>query len=240
MENPRILPGTTHTPEMIAAENARFMTAVYGWMTAGLCATGLVAWFIGQSERFAVTVITNRPLFWILVIAQLGAVGVLSGFINKMSAATAGLIYFAYAALTGVTFSVIFLLYTASSVGQVFFLTAFSFAGLSFVGLTTRRDLGPIGAFCTMGLFGMIGFALLAMFFPSLRSDGTSFVYGIVGVIVFAGLTAYDTQKIKTMNIIGNEGTDADRKEAIVGALTLYLDFINLFLSLLRLMGKRR
>jgi FtsH-binding integral membrane protein len=225
---------------MIAAENARFMTAVYGWMAAGLSATGLVAWFISQSERFALTVVTNRPLFWILVIAQLGAVVVLSSFINRLSAATAGLIYFGYAALTGVTFSVIFLLYTTSSIGQVFFLTAFSFAGLSAVGLTTRRDLGPIGAFCTMGLFGLVGFGLLALFFPSLRSDGTNFVYGIVGVVVFAGLTAYDTQKIKTMNIIGNEGTDADRKEAIVGALTLYLDFINLFLSLLRLMGKRR
>ena len=240
MENQSTLPRTTHSPETIAAESARFMAAVYGWMAAGLSVTGLVAWFIGQNEPLALTVVTNRPLFWALVIAQLVAVVALAGLVNRLSAAIASLIYFGYATLTGVTLSVIFLLYTASSIGQVFFLSAFSFAGLSFIGLTTRRDLGPIGSFCTMGLFGLVGFGLLALLFPALRSDGANFVYSIVGVIVFAGLTAYDTQKIKAMNIIGNEGTDADRKEAIVGALTLYLDFINLFLSLLRLMGRRR
>jgi len=238
MENPQVLPGRTYTQEMIAAENARFMTAVYGWMAAGLCTTGLVAWYIGH--EFALTVVRNRPLFWTLIIAQLGAVVVLSGFVNRLSAATAGLIYFGYAALTGVTLSVIFLIYTASSIGQVFFLTAISFAGLSFFGLTTRRDLGPIGAFCMMGLFGLVGFALLSFFFPALMSDRASFIFGIVGVIVFAGLTAYNTQQIKAMNTIGTEGTDANRKKAIVGALTLYLNFINLFLSLLRLMGRRR
>jgi FtsH-binding integral membrane protein len=225
---------------MVAAENARFMTYVYGWMTAGLCLTGAVAWYIGQNEPLAISLVTNRLVFWVLIIAQLGAVFALAGLINKISATTASIIYFAYATLTGVTLSVIFLIYTTESVGSVFALTAFSFAGLTTVGAVTKRDLGPIGSFCTMGLFGLVGFGLLSMIFPSLMSGQASFIYGIVGVLVFAGLTAYDTQKIKAMNVIGNEGTDADRKEAIYGALTLYLDFINLFLSLLRLFGRKR
>jgi FtsH-binding integral membrane protein len=225
---------------MVAAENARFMTLVYGWMTAGLCATGAVAWYIGSNEQLAISLVTNRLLFWVLIIAQLGAVFALAGLINKISASTAAIIYFGYAALTGATLSVIFLIYTTSSVASVFGLTAFSFAGLSAVGAVTKRDLGPMGSFCTMGLFGLVGFGLLSLIFPSLWGSQASFIYGLVGVIVFAGLTAYDTQKIKAMNVLGNEGTDADRKEAIYGALTLYLDFINLFLSLLRLFGRRR
>jgi FtsH-binding integral membrane protein len=216
------------------------MTSVYGWMTAGLCATAFVAWFVSQTPALVENLVGNRLIFWILIIAQLGAVFALAGLINKLSAATAGLIYFGYAVLTGITLSVIFLAYTTSSVTSVFGLTAFSFAGLSGVGLVTKRDLGPIGSFCTMGLFGLVGFGLLSLFFPSLLAGQGNFIFGIVGVVVFAGLTAYDTQKIKAMNVVGNEGTDDDRKEAIYGALTLYLDFINLFLSLLRLMGRRR
>jgi hypothetical protein len=142
--------------------------------------------------------------------------------------------------LTGLTLSSIFLLYTGSSIAQVFGVTAFGFAGLSGFGFVTKRDLGPVGSFCMMGLFGMVGFGLLSIFFPSLMTAGASFVFSIVGIIVFAGLTAYDTQRIKAMNTPGMEGTDAGRKTAIFGALTLYLDFINLFLSLLRLTGRRR
>ncbi len=239
--NQRIIgQAVTYSKEMIAAENARFMTSVYAWMTAGLCATAFVAWFVSQSPAIIETVLVNRAVFWILIIAQLGAVFALAGLINRLSATTAALIYFSYAVLTGITLSVIFLIYTTSSITSVFSLTAFSFAGLSGVGLVTKRDLGPVGSFCTMGLFGLVGFGLLSIFFPSLMAGQGGFIYAIVGVIVFAGLTAYDTQKIKAMNVIGNEGTDDDRKEAIYGALTLYLDFINLFLSLLRLMGRRR
>lgn len=240
MPMPQVARPSTYTPEMAAAENARFMTFVYGWMTAGICVTGLVAWYIGSNEQLAISLVTNRLFFWILVIAQLGAVFALAGLINKINSTTAAVIYFGYAALTGLTLSVIFLVYTASSIASVFALTAFSFAGLSAVGAVTKRDLGPIGSFCTMGLFGLVGYSLLAWIFPSLWSDQANFITAIIGVIVFAGLTAYDTQKIKAMNVLGNEGTDADRKEAIYGALTLYLDFINLFLSLLRLFGRRR
>ena len=175
-----------------------------------------------------------------MIIAQLGAVAALSGLINKINGLTATVIYLLYAGLTGLTLSCIFLAYTGSSIAQVFAVTAFGFAGLSGVGFFTKRDLGPVGSFCTMGLFGLVGFGLLSMFFPSLMGGSGSFVFALVGIIVFAGLTAYDTQKIKAMNVPGNAGTDAERKTAIYGALRLYLDFINLFLSLLRLMGRRR
>jgi len=224
----------------IAVENARFMSRVYGWMTGGLCLTGAVAWNVSGKPELVQTIFGNRLLFWGLIIAQLGAVAALSWLINRISGLTATLIYFLYAGLTGLTLSSIFLVYTGSSIAEVFGVTAFGFAGLSGVGYVTKRDLGPVGSFCMMGLFGLIGFGLLSMFFPSLMTGGGSFVFSIVGIIVFAGLTAYDTQKIKGMNAPGNEGAGAGRKKAIFGALTLYLDFINLFLSLLRLTGRRR
>jgi len=227
-------------PASIAAENARFMSRVYGWMTGGLCLTGAVAWNVAGNPALVQTILGNRLLFWSLIIAQLGAVVVLSALINRISGLTATLIYLVYAGLTGLTLSSIFLIYTGSSIAQVFGVTAFGFAGLSGVGYVTKRDLGPVGSFCMMGLFGLVGFGLLSMIFPSLMTGGASFVFSIVGIIVFAGLTAYDTQKIKAMNSPGNEGTDATSKKAIFGALTLYLDFINLFLSLLRLTGRRR
>jgi hypothetical protein len=224
----------------IAAENARFMSRVYGWMTGGLCLTGAVAWNVAGNPQLVQAIFGNRLLLWGLIIAQLGSVFALSWLINRISGLTAMLIYFLYAGLTGLTLSSIFLVFTGSSIAEVFGVTAFGFAGLSGFGYVTKRDLGPVGSFCMMGLFGLIGFGLLSMLFPSLMTEGASFVFSIVGIIVFAGLTAYDTQKIKRMNAPGNEGTDAGRKTAIYGALMLYLDFINLFLSLLRLMGRRR
>jgi hypothetical protein len=216
------------------------MSRVYGWMTGGLCLTGAVAWNVSGNPELVQTIFGNRLLFWGLIIAQLGAVAALSGLINRISGLTATLIYFLYAGLTGLTLSSIFLVYTNSSIAEVFGVTAFGFAGLSGFGFVTKRDLGPVGSFCMMGLFGLVGFGLLAMVFPSLMTGGSSFVFSVVGIVVFAGLTAYDTQKIKEMNTPGNEGTDAGRKTAIFGALRLYLDFINLFLSLLRLTGRRR
>jgi FtsH-binding integral membrane protein len=232
--------GHAFGPAAIAADNARFMSRVYGWMTGGLCLTGAVAWNIAGNPELVQSILGNRPLFWGLIIAQLGAVVMLSWLINRISAFVATLIYLVYAGLTGVTMASIFLVFTGSSIAEVFGVTAFGFAGLSAIGFLTKRDLGPVGAFCAMGLFGLVGFGLLAMFLPVLRSEGANFGFAIVGIIVFAGLTAYDTQKIKAMNVPGSEGTDAGRKSAIFGALRLYLDFINLFLSLLRLMGRRR
>jgi hypothetical protein len=216
----------------VTQENARFMAKVYRWMTLGISLTAFVSYWLGSHTEMAVSLVQNRPLFWGLIIAQLGAVFYLATAIRRISAPVALGIYLAYAALTGVTLSTIFLAYTRGSIAQVFILTAFSFAGLSVFGSVTKRDLGPVGSFCTMGLFGIIGFGLISLFFPSLMTTTASQVFGIVGVIVFAGLTAYDTQKIKQMNDSQNA--------AVFGALTLYLDFINLFLSLLRLTGRRR
>lgn len=226
--------------QSISKENARFMTGVYKWMSIGLLITGFVAYTLGNNEEAVFTLMSNKFLFYGMIIAQLGAVFYLSSRINKLSAFAATGIYLAYALLTGVTFSTIFLIYTRDSIQSAFFLTSFSFTGLSLFGFITKRDLGPVGTFCHMGLYGIIGFSILSIFFPSMLGGQMGTVFSLVGVVVFAGLTAYDTQKIKNSNIIGNEGTEEDHKETIMGALTLYLDFINLFLMILRLMGGRR
>ncbi len=232
--------GLYRTSNSIAEERARFMSRVYSWMTAGISVSGGIAYFVGSTPELVYTIVSNRLLFWCLIIAQLGSVFYLSMAVQKISSKTAAAVYLLYAALTGLTLSVIFMLYTQASIASVFGLTAFSFAGLSLFGSVTKRDLGPVGSFCTMGLFGMIGFGLLSIFFPDMLGGVAEQVYAAVGIVVFSGLTAYDTQKIKTMYALGSEGTDTGRKGAIYGALTLYLDFINLFLSLLRLFGKKR
>ncbi len=228
------------TNESIAAENVRFMTGVYKWMTFGLVLTGWIAYMLAENEEIIYQIASNTILFWGIIIAQFGLVIYLSRRINQMSPAVASVTYLGYATLTGITFSTIFLAYTRDSIQSAFFLTAFSFAGLSLFGFVTKRDLGPVGTFCHMGLYGIVGFSILAIFFPSMLGGQMGTIFSLVGVIVFAGLTAYDTQKIKQMNILGNEGTAEDHKETIMGALTLYLDFINLFLMLLRLTGGRR
>lgn len=216
------------------------MSGVYKWMSFGIMLTAFISFYVSQSRELLEMILGNKIIFYGLIIAQLGAVFFLSAKIKTISAAAATAVYLLYAALTGLTLSVIFVVYTSESIQSAFILTSFSFAGLSAFGYLTKRDLGPIGTFCHMALWGMIGFGILTMFFPSLMSTGASKIYGICGVVIFSGLTAYDTQKIKSSNIIGNEGTEEDKKETIFGALTLYLDFINLFLSILRLMGNRR
>lgn len=219
------------------------MSRVYTWMTGGILLTASIATVMGQNPDIMFALVSNRLLFYGLMAAQLGLVIGLSAAINKISASTATLLYIAYAALTGVTMSTIFLIYAHDTIGGVFLSTACGFAGLSIVGYTTKRDLGPIGAFCGMALFGLIGWAILSWFFPSLMGGELQMVYSIVGLLIFAGLTAYDTQKIKELaNTIGvgQLNDEAVRKGAIFGALTLYLDFINLFLMLLRLAGGDR
>ena len=156
-----------------------------------------------------------------------------------MSVVTATTLFLLYSALTGVTFSVIFAIYTTASIQSAFFTTAIGFGGLTAFGYVTKKDLGPVGSFCMMGLFGMIGFSLLSIFFPSMMGGAAGLAYSLIGLLVFAGLTAYDTQKIK---MIGRQShTEEDRGRAtILGALTLYLDFINLFMMIMRLSGDRR
>jgi uncharacterized protein len=227
-------------PQSMARDRAKFMSKVYTWMTGGILITSLVATYLGNNPEYILEIISNRPLFWGLMIAQIGAVLFLSFAIQRISAATATGVYILYAALTGATLSTIFIVYTHESIASVFMSTACAFAGLSAFGFLTKRDLGPVGTFCSMGLYGLIGWALLSFFFPSLMGGQASFWYSAIGVAIFAGLTAYDTQKIKAMGMGMTEGSEEERKGAIFGALILYLDFINMFLMLLRLMGNRR
>src|SRR5258708_1269113 len=154
----------------IAAENARFMSRVYGWMTGGLCLTGAVAWNVSGNPDLVQTIFGNRLLFWGLIIAQLGAVAALSWLTNRISGLTATLIYFLYAGLTGLTLSSIFLVYTGSSIAEAFGVTAFGFAGLGAFGYVTKRDLGPVGPFCIMGLFVLFPSGFFSIFFPALMT----------------------------------------------------------------------
>jgi FtsH-binding integral membrane protein len=204
----------------------------YRWMTAGLATTGLVALFVASSPAILGALVSSPILFYGLMFAQLGLVVAFSAIAPRASSTTAIAMFFAYAALTGVTFSTIFLVYTAASIARVFFISAGAFAGLSVVGATTKRDLSVIGRFAIFALIGIIIASVVNMF---VQSTGLDWLLSIGGVVVFAGLTAYDTQRLKAMFAEGVHGN-----MAIIGALTLYLDFINMFLFLLRLFGRRR
>ena len=222
------------------SKTAKFMSSVYGWMMLGVGMSGLVAYGISENTNLAAIMMQSRGAIWGVFLFQMVLVMALTGAMNIISSTLAGVLYFIYAAVTGVTFSFIFLIYAQSSIFSMFFLTAFSFAGLSAVGYFSKKSLGPIGSFCTMGLFGMIGFSILALFFPSIGGGSASLIFSSIGVLVFSGLTAYDTQKIKGIYASSKYSIESEQKLAIYGALTLYLDFINLFLSLLRIFGRRR
>ena len=225
------------SPNSIAAEQQRFMVKVYNWMTAGLGVTGAIAYIISSDPALSAIIFSSPILVIGLVIAQLGLVFWLASRVMQMSVMTAMSVFMGYAALTGVTFSAIFMTYTTSSIASAFVVTAGTFAAMSFYGYTTKKDLTSWGSFLFMGLIGIIIASVVNMWLASSMMDS---LITYAGVLIFVGLTAYDTQKIKEMNILGNEGTDEDTKEAIRGALSLYLDFINLFLMMLRIMGDRR
>jgi FtsH-binding integral membrane protein len=207
--------------------------ATYRWMAAGLGVTGLVALLVASSPAALEVVLGNRLVFYVLLFAQLGFVVAFNSVAARASTAATAAMFFAYAALTGTTMSVIFLVYTAASIASVFFVTAGAFAGLSVVGLVTKRDLSAVGRFAIFALIGIIIASLVNMF---IASSGLSFLLSIAGVLVFAGLTAYDTQKLKALFASG----EVHGNMPLVGALVLYLDFINMFLFLLRLLGRRR
>jgi FtsH-binding integral membrane protein len=209
------------------------MIRVYNYMAAGVALTGVVAWLTAQ---YAPPGLYQSPLFFILVFAPLGLVFFLSFRINSLSASTARALFFVYAASLGLSLSVIFLAYTAASITRVFFISAAAFGALSLWGYTTQRDLTAFGSFLIMGLFGIIIASVVNIFLGSSQLD---WLISVIGVMVFAGLTAWDTQKIKEMYEPMDDGTVAGRK-VVMGALALYLDFINLFLMLLRLFGDRR
>ena len=210
-----------------------FMSAVYRWMTVGLAVTAGVAYWVATSEAALNVIFGNRLILIGLVVAQLGLVIALTAAAQKLSAPAAGAMFVVYAGLTGVTLSSILLVYTGSSVALAFVTTAGTFGAMSVYGTVTRRDLTAWRSFLMMGLIGMVIAGVVNIF---LHSSALSFVYSCVGVLVFTGLTAYDTQKLRAFAQAGG-GTAS---LAVNGALSLYLDFVNLFLSLLRLMGNRR
>jgi FtsH-binding integral membrane protein len=223
--------------DSVSLETRTFMTKVFGWMTIGLLVTTGVA-VVAVSNAKVIEVLFGNPfLFFGIIILQLGLVVALSGWIKKISATTALLLFLLYAGLTGLTFSVIFLVYTLGSIASTFLVTAGTFAAMSIYGYITKTDLTTIGNIAFMGLIGIILASLVNIFWP----NGTLYwIITYLGILIFVVLTAYDVQKIKQLNVLGNSGTDEDKKESIIGALTLYLDFINLFLLLLRIFGRRR
>jgi hypothetical protein len=230
------------TPQTATAEQAEelqrtFLVKVYGWMTAGLMITGVVALFVIQIPGLLELIFSSQWIYLGLFVAQLGLVVWLSARVDKMSAATATAVFLAYSALTGLVFSVIFLVYTAESLASTFFVTAATFGLTSAYGYVTKRDLSGLGGFLTMGLIGVIIASVVNMFL------GNSTIYWIttyIGIFIFVGLAAYDTQRIKEMGQASLQGAEVEQKSAVIGALRLYLDFINLFLLLLRVLGNRK
>jgi FtsH-binding integral membrane protein len=211
-----------------------FLRAVYGWMCGGLAITAVTASFVASSPSLVFTIARNAPLFWGLAIAQLGIVLLLSARVDRLAASTASLLFIAYSALTGVTISFVLLTFTGESVATTFFVTAGMFGALALYGTMTQRSLAGLGQFLFMGLMGVVLASLVGLFW---HSDALQFVISFIGVIVFTGLTAYDAQRLKGMALATAGQTGS---YAIVGALALYLDFINLFLFLLRFLGHRR
>ena len=218
-----------------------YMLSVYNYMASGVLLTGIVA--LGFANSSLINLIVNpatgqaTPLFWVALFAPLGVVFALSFGINRISARTAQLLFWVYAGLIGVQFSSLFLVYTGASIAQAFFATAAAFLGLSLYGYTTKRDLSAMGTFFIMGVVGILVAMIVNMF---LRSPGLDLAISAIGVLVFAGLVAYDTQKIKSLYFAVAGHGEAMAKSAVLGALNLYIDFINMFLFLLRFMGDRR
>jgi FtsH-binding integral membrane protein len=211
-----------------------YMLRIYNYMASGLALTGIVAYVFAQSGMYAA--IAHTPLIWLVMLAPLGIVMWMSYGINRMQARTAQALFWVYAALMGVMLASVFLVFTGESVARVFFITAGTFGAMSLYGYTTQRDLTAIGSFLWMGLIGILIAMVVNLF---IASSALQFAISVIGVIVFTGLTAYDTQKIKEMYFASDDGETAGKK-AVMGALSLYLDFINLFMMLMQLMGTRR
>jgi FtsH-binding integral membrane protein len=210
------------------------MQRVYGYMAGGLALTAIVAYAAAVSGFYQS--IAGTPLMWIVMLAPLGFVLALSFGIQRMSAATATLLFWIYAAVMGLSLGGIFLVYTGTSIARVFFITAATYGAMSLYGYTTRTDLSRFGSFLLMGLVGIVIASLVNIF---IESSALQFAVSIIGVIVFVGLTAYDTQRIKEM-YLESDAVEVAGKKAVLGALALYLDFINLFMLLLQLFGQRR
>jgi uncharacterized protein len=230
----------TQEPSFVPAELsdervATFLTKVYAWMFAGLLITAITAFAVSTSQTLLETLVLNRIIFWGLLFAQLGVVFYLSARVNSMAPGTAAALFILYSALVGVTSSVILLIYTGSSIASTFVITAGMFGATAVFGTVTKRSLAGLGHFMFMGLIGLILASIVGFFW---QSGALQFVISVVGVLVFTGLTAWDAQRLKQMAVALPDGRTGSY--AVVGALSLYLDFINLFFFLLRLSGGRR
>jgi uncharacterized protein len=219
----------------LAAGVDQFMSRVNLWMAAGVGVTGLVAFLISTSTA-AVSLIFGTPLIWVLIFAPIAVVWFIASRVHKMKPSTAIAVFLGYAALNGLSLSSVFLLYSLGSIASVFAIAAAMYGSLALWGYTTKRDLSPWGKFLFMALIGLIATWIFFMFVPSAMGSTMYLIFNVIGVLLFAGLTAYDTQKIKQMYLVNGGAGNL----AILGALTLYLDFINLFLFLLRLFGGGR
>ena len=220
-------PRSTSYPRTMETTQSNSLGAVYGWMAAGLCLTAFVSLAVASSPSLFNALFANRMLFFGLIIAELGLVFAIGGFAVRMGTATAAPLFLLYSALNGVTLSGIFLVYTGQSISSAFFTTAGTFGAMSLYGMVTKRDLTSLCSFCFMGLIGVVIASVVNIF---LHSNMLQFMVSGIGLIVFIGLTAYDTQKLK--GVTGGA--------AVAGALALYLDFINIFLMILQLFGDRR
>ena len=240
---------TKTTDQVVIDEGLRaYMLKVYNYMTTGLLLTGLVAYFFGKAsivtgEMGQIVGVTSigallfgSPLKWVVMLAPLGFVFYLSAKINKMSVSSAQITFWIFSAIMGLSLASIFIVYTQASIARVFFISSGTFAAMSLYGYTTKKDLTKLGGFLFMGLIGIIIASLVNLFF---QSSALHFAISVIGVLVFVGLTAYDTQSIKNMYYAG-DSESVGGKKALMGALRLYLDFINLFIMLLRLFGQRR
>lgn len=222
---------------MVSLAFPALMRKVYLWMTLALVITGFTAFGIASNPGISYAIVTNRLLFWGLVIAEFGLVIGISGAINKLSAVTATLLFVLYSIVNGATLSVIFMAYTMSSIASVFFITAGLFGVMAFIGYTTKTDLTSIGKILFMALIGIILATIVNLF---VGSSMLNMIVSYIGVVIFTGLTAYDSQKIKNMLYNADSMDEGMQKIALLGSLTLYLDFINLFLMLLRIFGGNR
>lgn len=232
------------TPDALAAASTQagaservavFLRAVYGWMFVGLAVTAAVAWYVASSPAILSAIAGNKLLFWAVILAPLGLVFWLSARVATLAPTTAAMLFLVYSGLTGIMFAFVLLAYTGQSVANVFFVTAGMFGGLALFGTVTKRDLSGVGQFAMMGLIGVIIASIVGIFW---QNDMLQFVLSVCGVVVFTALTAYDANRLRAMALALPEGQTGSY--AIVGALSLYLDFINLFLFLLRLFGRRR
>ena len=213
------------------------MRKVYLWMTLALVITAITAYGVATSPAAIQFILGNRIVFFGLIIAEFALVFAVGGMINKLSITTATLLFTLYSVVNGATLSIVLLAYTQESVTQVFFITAGTFAAMSAVGYLTKRDLSSVGRILFMALIGLIIATVVNIFW---KHSGFMAILNYLGVLIFVGLTAYDTQKIKNMLLTAEDGGEVGQKMALLGALTLYLDFINLFLYLLRILGKSR